>query len=201
VLISLYELIEGNRPGRKVTLEDVAVTAWNKYKNDFCMRGYPEYPNMRDLERLLSALRSEKYVKGNVHNYGITSDGLKLVNELLSEGTNSPIPIEDSGGIRRDIQQEINRILKLKVFNYYVHTDKNKIELLESDFFEFIGTSPRSFNSLKERRLLFLPKYVFLVNEVIPFCKLNSKKDKNIAMILELWNILFKQFGKLIKGD
>ena len=162
------------------------------------MRGYQEYPNMRDLERMLSKLRSEKQIKGNVYNYGVLPEGLKHVTYLLTGVIDNNNQAEASIAARRDIQQEIQRLLNTKVFNYYKKTQN--IEPVESDFFEFVGISPRSLSPSGSQSAV-PPKYSFLIDDVIPFCKKNAKQDSNLEMIVKLWEILLNKFGKLILGE
>ncbi len=133
------------------------------------MRGYPEYPNMRDLERMLSKLRSENQIKGNVYNYVVLPAGLKNLNQLLTGVTQISSSVENSVAVRRDIQHEINRILNTKVFEFYQKTQS--IEPVESDFFEFLGISPRLLSP--GAQITTLPKYSLWVDEVLPFCETN----------------------------
>ncbi|MDE2217316.1 MAG: hypothetical protein KGJ87_09190 [Planctomycetota bacterium] len=188
ILLVISQLEQKRKPGRKITVENLAVALWKKYPSEFSMRGYPQYPNV-DIQKNMTKLFTNKLIAGGVHDYSITQKGMDYIKNLKSNGKTLKLP--DSSIIRRDIEAEIKRIFNSKVFNYYMKTPNPKF--VESDFFDFIGTSSRSLTSFSKS--MFLAKYNTIAKEVIPLCKKNRTQDRRIAMIVDLWEILFKKFG------
>lgn len=52
ILMAIEELAKEKT---KVTIDDVAVRVWKKYPHEFCMRGYPQYPNV-DINKYVTKL-------------------------------------------------------------------------------------------------------------------------------------------------
>lgn len=200
VLFSFYNLAKRSKE-KKFALEDVAVKVWKDCPAEFCMRGYIDHPDVKRIERIISNLTSRGYLVGTVHGYALTQKGITFAQTLNPANVDMDIKITSSAEASRKLQMEINRIIQSKIFKEYVkaQNSSDNLEFLESDFFEFLGTSPRSLNSDKERKTLFKPKYEFMVNELVPFCKKNSKTDNNAASISKLWDALFQNFSHLIR--
>lgn len=204
ILKTLYKLNESDHTGHKFPIEDITINAWKTYPSEFCIRGYKEYPDIERIRRIVSTVVSKGYAIGNVSGYKITQKGIDYVKNLeLWRNKEKAIRITDTSEATRLVHEELSRIMSSKVFRDYTSSKINgtDLELLESDLFQFLGTSPRSLSSVKEKTQLFLPKYRFMVNELIPFCKINAKTDKSAEMIVELWDTLFKKFGKLVTGE
>ncbi|MGC8621859.1 MAG: hypothetical protein ACP5U0_08110 [Caldisphaera sp.] len=202
ILLSFYSLMLRTEK-KKIVLEDVAVAAWKDNPTEFCMRGYKEHPDVERIRRVLSKLVSEGYISGNVNGYKITEKGEIIANSLQNkESTKEVIPAIENAEASRKLRSEMLRLINSKIFREFLNAKatSKKIDLLESDFFEFLGTSPRSIGSSREKRLMFIPKYKFMTEEVLPFCKAHAEKDHNAALILELYKLLYDKFGNLIEG-
>jgi hypothetical protein len=50
----LIEVLQRHLAQRAFTLEDVAVIAWQVYPQDFCLRGYPQHPDIRRVSCIFS---------------------------------------------------------------------------------------------------------------------------------------------------
>ena len=182
---------EGKSP---ITVEDLAVKLWKLYSTEFCMKGYPEYPNV-DIQKYLTKLFTNNLIKGGVINYRITSKGIKLVEDILETASEKKKNISESDvSMSRELRNEINRILNSKVYRYYI-SEKNP-DFIEIDFFEFLGTSPRSLHD--KRNSHFLSKINLIRKDLVEYCEANKYKDQNIKNILNLWNILNKKFGGVL---
>ncbi len=201
VLLTFYRLNK-DEDGRKLALEDIAVNAWKDNPTEFCLRGYKDHPDVKRIERIISNLKSLGFIRGNAYNYRLTPDGIKYVQGLSNIQNKGNIKIKDTAETSRTMRAEILRIIRSRIFREYTEAKNSSktVVFLESDFFEFLGTSARSLGTPKERKQFFLPKYNLIVNEVIPFCKKNAKTDRDAAVVIELWNILFEKFGKIIEG-
>ena len=183
-----------NEKRKEITVEDVAVYLWKKYPKEYCLRGYPEYPNA-DIQKHATKLFNENLIEreSGVYGYKITLKGEAHAKRLLSHLK----PIQLKAGLvsseeRGYIRKEMERILKTKIFNYYIQNED--MELVESDLFEFMGTSSRSL-SLGDKRT-FLTRYNVIVKDVIPFCK--ESEDKYHKEIIGLWEKLSNKFKEIL---
>lgn len=193
-LIVIYELEKHRKGNDKITVEDVAVRLWKKYPTEFSMKGYPQYPNV-DIQKYITKLLANHLINGGVFNYTITAKGTEHAKSLLSGKVATKAQITSE--IRRDIKIEIERILNSKVFIYYTTTQKPR--LVESDLFDFMGTSSRSL--MTHNQSIFISKYNTIVKDVIPFCQQQIKNDKRMEMILSLWRRLSEDFKTTIEGQ
>ena len=193
-LIAIYELEKQRKGTYKITVEDVAVELWKKYPTEFSMKGYPQYPNV-DIQKYITKLLANHLIDGGVFNYIITAKGAEYAKSLLMEKVTSKAQITNE--IRRDIKIEIERILNSKVFTYYSTTHKPKF--VESDLFDFMGTSSRSL--MTHNQSIFLSKYNTIVKDVIPFCLHQKKNDERMELIVNLWQRLSEEFKTTIEGQ
>ncbi len=193
-LIAIYELEKYRKGTDKITVEDVAVRLWKKYPTEFSMKGYPQYPNV-DIQKYITKLLVNHLINGGVFNYVITAKGTERAKSLMSGKVVTKAQITSE--IRRDIKIEIERILNSKVFTYYTTTQKPRF--VESDLFDFMGTSSRSL--MTHNQSIFISKYNTITKDVIPFCQQQSKNDKRMEMIVRLWDRLFEDFKTTIEGQ
>lgn len=192
-LYGVYLLIkEGKDP---VTVEDLAVKLWKLYNTEFCMKGYPEFPNV-DIQKYLTKLFTDNLIKGGVAGYKITDKGAKLVETLLqtAEGKEHSLS-ESDASVSRELRNEVTRLLSSKVYKYFLN-DKNP-DFLELDFFEFLGTSPRSLHD--KRNSHYLSKINLIKKDLVDYCIKNKNKDENLKNILALWDVLYPKFGKVLE--
>jgi hypothetical protein len=191
ILIAIDEL--SKRRKKKITVEDVAVKLWKLWPHEFCMRGYPNYPN-NDIQKHITRLLDNSWVVGGVYGYNITEKGKKYLGELKKVRSKKQ-KTETINEQPRYVKTEYIRIINSKIFKYY--SNKKKIEFLESDLFEFLGTSTRSLKT-KDRNV-FLTRYNDVVKVVIPFCKKIMNENENAKTIVELWGELSKKFSDLLE--
>lgn len=192
ILIAIGELSKENQ--KKITVEDVAVKIWKLWPSEFCMRGYPEYPNV-DIQKHITKLLDNNLVSGGVFNYIITSKGKEYFKKITDL---KKIKKSEPGKVNADqpryIKSEVERIINTKVFKYF--NEDEKLDLLEYDFFEFIGSSSRSLNT-KDRNI-FLNRLNTLVKDVVPYCEEKSKEDIYCNKIIRLWKLLYEKFKYLL---
>jgi|SRR3989344_7595260 len=191
ILRAIYELGKNKKEKDKITKEMMVVKAWKMFPSDFSMKGYPQYPNA-DISKYITSLFRANLLKGGFHNYRITEKGIKFIEEEKLK--KQPKKSSDKNKIPRHIEFEINRILTSKVFEYF---SSEKKDFLETDLFEFLGTSARSFKDSNQSN--FLSRYNLVVKEVIPFCQKNKDLDNRLNKIIELWNSLQNKFSNLLK--
>ena len=189
-MLAIYELNEENR--QKITVEDVAVQLWKMYPTEFCLRGYPQYPN-NDIQKHVTKLLDNNLITGGVFNYKITPKGKNFVQEIMKKENVNKENV--SAEQPRHIRSEINRILNSKVYKYFL--ENPQMDFLESDLFEFLGTSSRSLTT-KDRNV-FLTRYNTLIKDIIPFCKSIKKNEDYAKKIIKLWEELQLKFEGVLK--
>ena len=193
VILAIYS-IEIEELDKKITKEDVAVSLWKIYPKDFCLRGYPQYPNS-DIPKYFTKLLENNLIIGNVHGYKLTEKGKKFAEELNIKSFKENSNHLESKEIPRFLETELKRILTTNVFNAFL--ENNDVELVESDLFEFLGTSSRSF--MTKDNSSFISRYNLIVKDLIMFCNNNLEKNSNYKIIISLWEKLENLFSKLLK--
>ena len=189
ILLAIYELEKKRKAGKKITKEEMVVKVWKMFPNDFCIRGYPEYPNA-DISKYVTKLFKENLLKGSFYNYTITEKGKQYAKTILSKG---PIESKELISVPRDVEAEISRIKNSKIFQLYTQGEP---DFIESDLFDFLGTSSRSFGD--SNKTAFISKFNLISKEVIPFCEKNKNKEIEAEKIISLWNILLYKFKDLL---
>src|SRR3989344_178868 len=107
---------EGKSP---ITVEDLAVKLWKLYSTEFCMKGYPDFPNV-DIQKYLTKLFTNNLIKGGVIDYKITSKGSKMVEDIIKTSHDKEKrPSESDVTIRKDLVA-------------YCEANKNKDENLKN---------------------------------------------------------------------
>ena len=190
ILIAIHELDKERK--NKITVEDVAVKLWKLWPSEFCMRGYPQYPN-NDIQKHITKPLDNNWVIGGVYGYKITEKGKKYVLDLKKIGIKEK-KREIINEQPRYIKTEFTRIINSKIFKYY--SEGKTTDFLESDLFDFLGTSPRSLKT-KDRNI-FLSRYNSVVKDVIPFCKKIMNEDEDAKKIVEIWGKLSEKFSDLL---
>jgi hypothetical protein len=189
ILLAISELEKTRKLGEKITKEEMVVKVWKMFPNEFCLRGYPQYPNA-DISKYVTKLFKENLLRGSFYNYIITEKGKEYVRSILSKGS---VKSSKSISIPRQIESEISRIRNSKTFQLYL---KGESEFIESDLFDFLGTSSRSFGD--SNRTAFISRYNLISKEVIPFCEKNKNKQIDAEKIILLWNLLITKFKDLL---
>lgn len=191
VLLAIYDLTQEKK--EKITVEDVSVKLWKLWPSEFCMRGYPKFPN-NDIQKHITKPLDNNWIMGGVYGYKLTEKGRDFAEELrgIKIGKSERKEINEQP---RFIKTEFTRIINSKVFDYY-SKDEN-MNFLESDLFEFLGTSPRSLNT--RDRNIFLSRYNSVVKDLIPFCKKISDKDSDAKKIISLWEKIYSKFKDLLE--
>ena len=195
-LITIYELEKEFGSSKKITVEDIAVKSWKLYPKDFCMKGYPQFPHGNN-PKYMTKLLENNLVIGGVYSYKLTSKGREYAEKLLAKKLScGKDKRKDSKEVPRHISEEISRIVNSKVFRYYL--ENKSPELVDSDLFDFLGTSSRSL--LAGDKNVFLSRYNAIVKDVIPFCREKQAEYEYAREILDLWLLLYDKFKSLIEN-
>ena len=183
ILLAMVSYQENNGSSKKMSVEDVAVKAWKLFEDDFSLRGYPNYPNA-DIQKYITKLFDESWVKGGVQNYLVTSKGLERAGRLDSKYKKS----SSSRNVRREVEQEVSRIQKLKLLKEY---EKNaSINLRIPDFLKFLGTTSQILRA-KDRNL-FKTRFKLIDEDVMRF--IEEEEVSKSKQIIELWDKLKSKF-------
>jgi len=189
ILLAIDELSKKRKIGGKITKEEMVVKVWKMFPNDFCIKGYPQYPNS-DISKYVTRLFKENLLRGSFFNYTITEKGREYVKNRLLKGS---VKSKDILSIPRQIESEITRIINSKVFKLYLTGETN---FIESDLFDFLGTSSRSFSD--SNKTAFISKFNLISKEIISFCEKNKDQQKELEKIILLWHILLNKFKDLL---
>lgn len=142
ILLVLYRLAKGTK--NKVRFEDIAVSAFKTFPQDFQLKGYPKYPDTGDIihKPLYSDLKKNGYVLSGNKYFSLTQKGTekgKFLNESLS-GIKSFKT--DSTKFTATQQSEIENIFSSTAYQLY--TDNKKEDILDIDFYNYLGVSVRT---------------------------------------------------------
>ena len=190
ILLAIYELNKKRAEGGKISKEEMVIKVWEMFPEDFCIKGYPQYPNA-DISKYITKLFKENLLKGSFFNYILTSKGEEYAESIISDTKNDKKKIVISGS--REIETEIKRIKNSKVFHLFLN---GECDFLESDLFDFLGTSARSL--LDSNKTTFISKYNLIMKGVIPLCEKIKKRDPEAEKIILLSDILIKKFKDVL---
>ena len=142
ILLVLYRLAKSTK--RKVRFEDIAVSAFKTFPQDFQLKGYPEYPDTGDIihKPLYSELKRNGYVLSGNKYFSLTRKGLergKLLGDSLSGRKSFKT---DSVKFTPAQQSEIENILSSTAYQLYI--DNKKEEILDIDFYNYLEVSVRT---------------------------------------------------------
>lgn len=134
ILSVMFELSKGD--SKPLQYEDIVVTAFHRYPEDFQLRGYPEYPDSSDIHKPLYSMKRDGLVRSANKSFQLTPRGLDVARALL----NVAGPARDR--LTKPEENEINRILKSQVFELFQKGEIDRI--LDTDFYEYLGVSVRT---------------------------------------------------------
>lgn len=143
ILLSLYKCANGT--SRQIRFEDIVVEAFNSFKSDFQLRGYPQYPESGDIihKPLYSELKKQGYLNSGNKYFSLTPKGIEYAKKLLNLK-----PVEHSGShttadrLTASQQKELERIMQTTALQLF--SEGKKDEILDIDFYSFLGVTVRT---------------------------------------------------------
>jgi hypothetical protein len=134
ILSVMFQLSKGD--SKPLQYEDIVVTAFHRYPEDFQLRGYPQYPDSSDIHKPLYSMKRNGLVRSANKSFQLTPRGMDVARTLLN--------VAEAGRDRltKPEENEINRILKSQVFELFQKGEIDKI--LDTDFYEYLGVSVRT---------------------------------------------------------
>jgi len=187
ILITLYELAEGTTG--KIRFEDIAVKAYLKFKSDFQLKGYPQYPDTGDIihKPLYSELKKGGLVLSGNKYFSLTEKGVSYAEKLLD----TTIPGRTGPGfikLTADQQKELDRLKTSAALDLFRQNKKD--EILDIDFYSYLGVTVRTDKNLFLGRLL-------TVEDAIRATK--DKSDKLYSLLRKCHVYLLKRFESNIQ--
>lgn len=134
ILAVMFDLNNGK--SKALSYEDIVVAAYEKYPDDFQLRGYPQYPNSSDIHKPLYDMKKKGLVRNANKTFELTERGIDVARQLFHAKAT------DMQQLTRQEEHEINRIVKSAVFRLYAEQKQNSI--LDTDFYEYLGVSVRT---------------------------------------------------------
>jgi hypothetical protein len=121
--------------------EDIVVTAWKLFPQEFGLRGYvDQFPDSSDLHKpLYGPLKRDGLVRVQNKKFGLTDRGLAIAQRLRSTDEGDS---RYGARVRRDQLMEIERLTK-KAAVALVREDRAE-ELLDTDLYDFYGVTVRT---------------------------------------------------------
>ncbi len=142
ILIVLYNLADGTT--KKIRFEDIAVSAFQTYKADFQLRGYPQYPDTGDIvhKPLYSDLKKHGYILSGNKYFSLTPKGIEYAKKVLNLNADSSKKDDSYVKFTMDQQKEIERIKDSAAFKLFYEGKQE--EILDIDFYSYLGVTVRT---------------------------------------------------------
>lgn len=139
VMLVLFEMSKGTK--QSLRYEDIVVAAFNKFPEDFHLRGYDEFPDSGDLvHKPLYEFRKKGMVEANNKVFSLTERGMAFAERLNSTGSGEDKA--SKGRLSRFAEKEISRIESSEAFTLFLSETTDK--LTDSDFYGYLGVTPRT---------------------------------------------------------
>lgn len=134
ILAVMFDLCKGEPTA--LQYEDIVVTAFKRYPEDFQLRGYPQYPDSSDVHKPLYEMKQQGLLRSANKTFELTVRGLDVASRLVhSEG-------ENKDRLTKLEENEINRIVNSAAFKLF--QDGRKEAMLDTDFYEYLGVTVRT---------------------------------------------------------
>lgn len=135
ILAVMFDLCEG-KP-KALQYEDIVVSAFKHYPEDFQLRGYPQYPDSSDIHKPLYDMKRQGLVRSANKRFELTERGLEVANQMIHSPSNG-----DRDRLTKQEEGEINRIVNSVAFRLFQEGQKQSI--LDTDFYEYLGVTVRT---------------------------------------------------------
>lgn len=185
ILLVLFNLSKGLK--KILKFEDIVVALFKKFPNDFHLKGYKEYPDSGDsIKRRLYTFRDNGLLNVNNMVFSLTDKGIDYAQRIKKGvGTKN---IGSKENFDRYIEKEVNRIKKLRSFLLFLNKDFKNI--LDTDFFDYLGISVKSERMDFKARLNFIKE----VNKVV-----SAEKKEPFLSMNKFHNFMLDKFESDIK--
>lgn len=134
ILAVMYELSEG--ASRSLQYEDIVVAAYRRYREDFQLRGYPEYPDSSDIHKPIYEMKRQGLVRSANKMFELTPLGLEAAGKLIHGDSHQ------RDRLTKPEELEIKRIVASAAFHLFQSGKRDRI--LDTDFYAYLGVSVRT---------------------------------------------------------
>jgi len=140
ILLTMYDLSVGTK--NNLRFEDIVVSLFKKYPQDFHLRGYSEYPDSESVEKAIySNLKRYGLINYGNKNFSLTNKGIITAKQLRKNIQGKKLRLEIR--LPRYAEDEISRIKSSDAFvNLFLIGKKN--EILDTDFYDYLGVTVRT---------------------------------------------------------
>lgn len=139
ILLAMYSLANGKK--KQLKFEDIVVKLFQKYGDDFHLRGYRQYPDSETVEKAIySNLKTNGLVNYGNKNFSLTDKGLHVAENIKKMIDGKPITSE--GKLSRYAEEEIGRIIGLEGFQLFLKNEDSKIT--DNDFYNYLSVSAKT---------------------------------------------------------
>ena len=186
ILVAMFELSGGTTKALKY--EDIVVRAFQRFPQEFALRGYSQYPDSSDIHKpLYGPLKRAGFVRSGNKTFALTPHGVEEAKRLSGKSAAAG----PADRISRDMEAELDRMLASEAFQLYVAATPDRI--LDTDFYSFLGCTVRT------SRNDFLGR-LQVCQEAIEQAATHKYPDLGSAKHLAAaWNAMRQKFADLIK--
>ena len=140
ILLTMYDLSVGTK--NNLRFEDIVVSLFKKYPQDFHLRGYSEYPDSESVEKAIySNLKRYGLINYGNKNFSLTNRGIIAAKQLRKSIQGKKLRLEIR--LPRYAEDGISRIKSSDAFvNLFLIGKKN--EILDTDFYDYLGVTVRT---------------------------------------------------------
>jgi hypothetical protein len=193
ILLAMRRLSNGATDFLKY--EDIVVTAFRMFPDEFALRGHHEYPDSSDVHKpLYGILKKRGLVKAAQKQFALTARGVQVADRLMgAAGASSFAKAQNAERLTRDVEAELERMLKSEAYRFFAASQADRI--LDTDFYAFLGCTVRTGKNDFIGRLR-------TASDAVATAKKLGKPDAGTAKVLEkLVKFLRKRFKPEIEWN
>lgn len=134
ILSVMFDLSKGE--SKPLLYEDIVVSAFQRYPEDFQLRGYPQYPDSSDIHKPLYSMKQDGLVRSANKSFLLTPRGLDVARNLIGTAD------AQRDRLTKQEEKEVNRIVQSQAFRLFQEGQVARI--LDTDLYEYFGVSVRT---------------------------------------------------------
>ena len=150
ILVAMHALSGGNTGF--LGYEDIVVSAFQLFPDEFALRGYPQYPDSSDIHKpLYGVLTKQGLVRAAQKRFALTQRGVEVAQRLVGNAGASLDEVRSPERLGRSNEDELDRMLKSAAYQFCVIGEHERI--LDTDFYAFLGCTVRTARNVFQGRL------------------------------------------------
>lgn len=141
ILVAMHKLANGKCDFLKY--EDIVVTSFRTFPDEFALRGYAQYPDSSDIHKpLYGVLKRQGLVRAASKTFALTPRGVQVAKRLIAAAGESLNQTRSPERMTRDARSEVEHLLKSAA--YRLHMEGKLDRILDTDFYAFFGCTVRT---------------------------------------------------------